>query len=125
MAYMNKELKAKIVAEIKKVLPKDWKATYKVENLSTIIVTIRKAPVVLKDVFENAREDESFPYNVNMHNVKTVCKDEKVAETVQKIVDAMEMFNHNNSDSMTDYFDIGYYTTLQFGSWDKPFESTK
>lgn len=34
MAYVSKEMKAELVAAVKKVLPADWKATFKVENYS-------------------------------------------------------------------------------------------
>lgn len=32
--------------------------------------------------------------------------------------------NWNNSDAMTDYFDVNYYFDLHIGKWDKPFEQT-
>ena len=28
---------------------------------------------------------------------------------------------HNNSDSMTDYFDYAYYYRFSIGKWDKPY----
>ncbi|QPI17913.1 hypothetical protein POP12_121 [Pectobacterium phage POP12] len=120
MAYVNKETKAKIVAAVKAVLPKDWKATFAVRNYSEIVCTIRKAPFELADVFDGVREGH---YNVNQYHIKAHCKDEKIAEALQKIVDALNLDNYDNSDPMTDYFDVGHYITLQFGSWDKPFEN--
>ena len=30
--------------------------------------------------------------------------------------------NYDNSDSMTDYFDVGYWFHLNIGKWNKPFE---
>lgn len=33
--------------------------------------------------------------------------------------------NHNKSDLMTDYFDVGWFTDLEIGSWDKPYIQTK
>lgn len=33
--------------------------------------------------------------------------------------------NWDNSDPMTDYFDVNYYTHLAFGKWDKYFQVTK
>ena len=31
---------------------------------------------------------------------------------------------YNNSDSMTDYFDIAYYTDINIGKWNKPYICT-
>jgi hypothetical protein len=38
-----------------------------------------------------------------------------------KIRDALNIDNHNRSDSQTDYFDVGHYTSINLGSWNKPF----
>ena len=29
--------------------------------------------------------------------------------------------NHDNSDVYTDYFDVGFYTHMSFGRWDRPY----
>jgi len=29
--------------------------------------------------------------------------------------------NHDNSDIMTDYFDVGWYISVRLGKWDKPY----
>ena len=34
---------------------------------------------------------------------------------------ALNIDNHNRSDSQTDYFDVGHYTSINLGSWNKPF----
>jgi phenolic acid decarboxylase len=44
MAYVNQEKKAKI---LKKVMPKGWKYSLAVRNHSTIVCTIKSAPVDL------------------------------------------------------------------------------
>ena len=121
MAYVTKETKAKVVEAVKAVLPKDWKATFAVRDSMKIVCTIRKAPVDLKAVFDCDKEY----YTVNEFHYRSACKDPKVADILEKIVNALNCDNHNNSDVMTDYFDVGYYIDLQFGSWDKPFTNTK
>jgi hypothetical protein len=120
MAYVNKETKAKVVAAVKAVLPKDWKATFAVQDHMVLVCTIRKAPVDLKAVFDCDREY----YGVNEYHYRTHCNDKAVADILEKIVTALNCDNHDNSDPMTDYFDVGYYINLQFGSWDKPFTNT-
>ena len=45
-------------------------------------------------------------------------------EFLLKLKDAMMIGNHNNSDIMTDYFDVGWYIKINVGKWDKPYEVT-
>ena len=43
-------------------------------------------------------------------------------ETMQSIVRALNAGNHDRSDIMTDYFDVGWYVSVKIGhSCDKPF----
>ncbi|QHJ78877.1 MAG: hypothetical protein [Caudoviricetes sp.] len=121
MAYVSKEMKVALVAEIKKVLPKTWKATYAINNMSTLVVTIRKAPIDLVEAFETDRTE----FQVSEYHYKNNCKDEEVKSIIEKLFAAMNGQNYDNSDRMTDYFDVGYYTELRFGDWKKDFESTK
>lgn len=123
MAYVSKEMKTKLVAEIKKVMPKDWKASYAIKNYSTLVVTISKAPIILTETFDDVRKDNQ--YSVNEYHFQSHCKDKEVLKTLENIINAMNGQNYDNSDRMTDYFDVGYYIELQFGSWKKDFESTK
>lgn len=123
MAYLTKEMKNELVAEIKKVMPKSWKATYALQNYSTLVVTIRKAPLDLQETFDNVSCEGE--YRVNEYHVDDRCNDKEVADILNKIIKAMNGQNYNNSDVMTDYFDVGYYTELRFGDWKKDFENTK
>ena len=56
---------------------------------------------------------------------------EKVLSQAKKIVEIMKTAPANvkggrawydNSDAMTDYFDTAYYTHINVGKWDKPYE---
>jgi hypothetical protein len=113
MAYMFPERKAILAAELKKVMPKDWKYSLSVRHHSGIVCTIQSAPVDL--VAENGGRDD-----VNVYWYKEHIKGESL-EVIEKIVAALNVGNHDNSDPMTDYFDVGWYVYLQFGKWDKPF----
>jgi hypothetical protein len=123
MAYMSQEHKAEIAKLLKDVVPKDWKYSLKVHHHSTLICTVYSAPVdVLGKTPVNLR-NETY-YNVNVYWYKEHIKDEALREQVGKIVDAMNHDNYNNSDIMTDYFDVGHYIDLTFGTWEKPFKDT-
>ena len=47
MAYIDQTKKAKIAANLKKVVPAGWKYSLAVRNHSTIVLTISAAPVNL------------------------------------------------------------------------------
>lgn len=48
---------------------------------------------------------------------------EKGAKMLNRVVEIANQENWNNSDSMTDYFDVNYYFSLSIGQWDKPYQS--
>lgn len=123
MAYMSQEHKAVIAELLKPVMPKDWKYSLKVENHSSIICTVRSAPV---DVLGKAGVElhGRAYYDVNPYWYKDHIKDPELREVVGKIIDVLNHENYNNSDYMTDYFDVGHYIGLTFGTWNKPFQDT-
>lgn len=40
---------------------------------------------------------------------------------IKRIIEIVEYYNYDNSDAMTDYFDVNFYDHFQLGQWDKPF----
>lgn len=112
MAYVSKEKKQKIAAALKNVVPSDWKYTLRVFHHSKIIMTIRKAPIDLVEL--NGGHRSVNPYRVGDSF------DGEVKETFKKIVDALNTDNYDNSDSQSDYFDVGHYVGIQLGEYDKP-----
>jgi hypothetical protein len=111
MAYMSQEQKAKIVVELKKVIPKDWKWSVSVEHRSTIVLTISKAPVDLNAM---------APHGLNEYHLDLNFSGE-LLETFKKIRAALNLDNFDNSDPMTDYFHVGHYVNIRIGKWNKPF----
>ncbi len=145
MAYMNQEKKAAIKAELAKVMPKGWKYSLGVHNYSTIALTISAAPVNLIDQYVEFIKLNKLPqvagnqYDTDNLNARIdyVSKkqelqvnefwleeqfDGEVLSIMQKIKAALNLNNHDNSDSMTDYFDVGYYVNISIGKWNKPFQ---
>jgi hypothetical protein len=47
---------------------------------------------------------------------------EKAWDVLSKAAKILNEQNWDNSDLMTDYFDVNYYTSISIGKWDKPFE---
>jgi hypothetical protein len=131
MAFMNQERKKRIAEDLKKVIPADWKYSLKVRNHSTICLTIRQAPVDLLGEFRKAATEhyhEPVPsdpgqmyYCLNPYHWDKLPLRADLKKVFHGIFNALFKGNHDNSDPMTDYFDVGWYVDVQIGEWDNPF----
>jgi len=135
MAYMNQQKKAVIQEALKAVVPAGWKYTLAVRNHSTIVFTLRQAPV---DILGNIRESLNSKgqyadfgggskvttyWDVNPYNIANQFSGDVLA-VMLKINDALNTGNHDNSDIQTDYFDVGWYVDINIGRWNDPFLDT-
>lgn len=111
MAYMNQERKNELAPGIKAVLKKyNVKGSISVHHHSTLIVTIAEASFEIESDYEQVN-----PYHIdNSYSGET-------AQFLNELRDAMMEGNHNRSDLMTDYFDVGWYIEISFGRWNKPY----
>ena len=124
MAYMDQAKKAKIAAAVKEVMPAGWKYTLAVRHHSTIICTITQAPIDLLRAFKATDyfdPEMATELEVNKYHYRDRVDDPAVANAFGAILAALDTDNHDRSDSMTDYFDVGHYVELRIGRWDKPF----
>lgn len=117
MAYMDQEQKAKINAELKKVMPKGWKWSLSVQHYSTIVLTIQAGPKELTECFR----DGDTRHQVNEFYLETQFSG-KTLETMKKIRKALNLDNFDMSDSQSDYFHVGHYVSINIGKWDKPYQ---
>lgn len=46
----------------------------------------------------------------------------EVYNVVNDVCDYMRSYNYDNSDVMTDYFSVNFYTDINIGRWDKPYQ---
>lgn len=115
MAYMSQEKKKSLAPAIKAVLKKyNIKGSIGVDHHSCLTVKIKSGVI-------DFGEDR---FDVNYHwiheHYKGVAKD-----FLTELKKAMMTGNHDNSDSMTDYFDVGWYIAIRVGQWDKPYIVTQ
>lgn len=121
MAFMNQEKKAVIAAALKKVMPKDWKYSLRCTRHS-ITCTIRQAPVDLLGMHrEGSYSQECTSLQLNPYYLRSQCSDSATADVLEAIKCALNTGNWDNSDVMTDYFDVGHYIHIHVGEWNKPF----
>lgn len=122
MAYITPETVKGMRNELKVLFPlKDgWKLSVTCINYSTVSCNILEAPIELRN--DPTRSNES----VNNYWIETHYKDkEEAKEILLKINAVLNQKNYNNSDVMTDYFDVGHYVSIGIGAWDKPFKVIK
>lgn len=134
MAFMSQERKAGIQAELKSVIPSSWKWSLAVRHHSTIVLTIRSAPVDLVERLTRGRCLDSdwrptilceHHYTMNPYHWREAIDDgDNLVVVFGRIFDALFRGNHDNSDSQIDYFDVGWYVDVEIGRWNKPFEVT-
>ena len=144
MAYMNQDKKKAIAPQIKAVLAKyGVKASIGVNNYSTLVVNIKSG--ALDFISAANKHNQQYAertgqrayevkdhYGVNpywevehMNNIGET----KIANFFKELIAAMNgkgsgFGNHDNSDIMTDYFDVGWYLDINVGKYNKPYELT-
>lgn len=131
MAYMSQSKKAELTPNIKAVLKKyGMQGSIAVRNHSSLEVNIRKGKL---DIFANAAKTAHAKRNgriVNpdathfslVHYNQLELFSDDVAQFLTELYHAMMVGNHDRSDSMSDYFDVGWYISINFGKWDRPYE---
>jgi hypothetical protein len=135
MAYMDQERKAKLAPAIKAALSKyRMKATIAVRHHSTLVINIAEGAL---DIIGN--------HNAQLHERSGHLKPEpqyattyldvnpywykeqftgRCLDFVRALIAACNEGNHDNSDIMTDYHDVGWYVDINVGKWDKPYRCT-
>ena len=119
MAYMNQERKAELAPAIKAVLKKyNMKGTIAVRNHSTLVVNVKAGPIQ----FDNYSHGEGYiqvnPYYVEEHHSGVS------GEFLTELKEAMMEGNFDKSDLMSDYHHVGWYISINIGSWNKPYHYT-
>jgi hypothetical protein len=128
MAYMNQEKKKVIAAKLKEFMPKSWKYSLAVRNHSTIVMTIKSAPInlvaeyVASTGMTSYTDNDGNPYaSINTYHAEDKFLSADTQNLITKIIDTLNTDNYDNSDVMTDYFNVGHYTDLDLGKWNKGF----
>lgn len=116
MAYVSQEMKKELAPAIKDVLKKyNMKASIAVRHHLTLVVNIKSGVID----FGPVGSGQVNPYHIKEHYTG-VAKD-----FLSELLTAMKgTMWYDNSDAMTDYFDTAYYTDINIGKWNKPYELT-
>jgi hypothetical protein len=130
MAYISQEKKAKIAPAVKAILKKyNVKGSLAVRNQMTLVLNLKQGSIDFVGNF-NAVTGGSLhgnyveyvqvnPYWYHDHF------DGKAKAFLSEVLAAMNDGNHDNSNAMIDYFDVGWYVDVNIGKWNKSYTLVK
>jgi hypothetical protein len=126
MAYFTQERKKQMSPKIKEILKRyNLKGSLSVRHHSTVVLNIRSGKI---DFISNNNDCNKNNENQHERTYLTVHQygyQRQFSGTALNCL--IELFtvlldgNHDNSDIMTDYFDVGWYVDLNIGEWDTPY----
>lgn len=138
---MSQEKKAMLAPAIKAICKKyGVKASIAVRNHSTLVLNIKQGRI---DFIENFIETDTNGLSgkkMGQDQVDYIRKNRsldvnpywykehfsgRALNFLKEVIPAMNNGNHDNSDAMTDYFDVGWYIDVNIGRWDKPYALEK
>lgn len=137
MAYVSKELKAKLAPQIRAICKKHGvRATLSVRNHSTLVLTVRQGSIDFigncnevcgKDNYQVARGFRPITdkyLDVNVYHYRSHYSG-KALKFLEEVIPVMNDGNWDKSDIQTDYFNVGWYVDVQIGKWDRPYALVK
>lgn len=111
MAYINQETKAKIAPKVKAILKKyGLSGTLSIKDHMKLVLTLKSGPDYFGGDIWRQLNHYSFEQNYSGEALKALLE----------LKSAMNDGNWNNSDSQSDYFDVGWYVGFNVGG-NKPY----
>jgi hypothetical protein len=134
MAFVSQELKAKLAPAVKAACRRyGVKASLAVHNHSTLVLNIAGGPIDFCESYNRTMAERSAtqPEHMKPHKAEGYIQvnpywyrehfDGPALAFLREVLSAMHVGNHDNSDISTDYFDVGWYVSVNIGRWDKPY----
>lgn len=121
MAYVSQELKSKLAPKIKAICKKyGVKASLAVRNHSTLVLNVKSGKVDFIGNYgsspESRKDAEKFGIQVNPYWYKDHF-DGKAKAFLSEVIPAMNDGNWDKSDAQVDYFNCGWYISVNIGKW--------
>ena len=141
MAYMSQERKAQIAPRIKTICKRyGIKSSLAVRHHSTLVLNIRQGDIDFVENYIKTDEDshcgrkmsedqkayirKNSALDVNPYHYQSHFSG-RALKFLTEVIDVMNTGNHDNSDSQTDYFDVGWYIDVNIGQWNRPYALVK
>ena len=131
MAFMSQEKKKEIQTALKPILKKyKVKGRLGVHHHSTIVLNIVSSPIDFIGNYNSILSHKScgrpFQEAKNHIDVNHYWYKEQyngvALEFLEEILLILNNGNYDNSNPMSDYFDVGWYVEVNVGKWDKPYQ---
>ena len=121
MAYVSQELKAKIAPQVKAILKKyKVKGSLAVRNHSTLVLNIKEGALDMYQDFGKPEDAAKFGIQVNPYWYQDHFSG-KTKAFLSEVIPAMNAGNWDKSDIQSDYFNVGWYVSVNIGKWNKPY----
>ena len=127
MAWINKEEVSAKRAAIQACLKRfGLKGSISGSNSSTLTVNITEGKLAFSSMFNGRVNDEIVGdnFSVSPHWIDLRWNGE-ANYFFKQMFAIMNEGNHDNSDIHTDYFDVGWYSYINVGKWNKPYQLIK
>ena len=132
MAYMSQERKKEIAPAVKAVLGKyKLKGRLGVRHHSSLVLNITEGAIDFIKNYNEVNADRMVygepvrpaedAISINPYHFDKDFSG-KALKAIAELKDAMMKGNHDRSDSMSDYFDVGWYIDINIGQWNKPYK---
>ena len=121
MAYISQDKKKAIAPKIKEICKRyNVKATLSVLHGMTLCLNIKSGEIDFFDDSSLDYEKERGQIQVNVYHYKDHFTGMSKA-FLSEVIPALNSGNHDNSDVMSDYFDVGWYIDVNVGRFQKPY----
>jgi hypothetical protein len=121
MSYVSQELKAKIAPKVKEILKKyKVKGSLAVNHHSTLVLNIKEGALDMYQDFAKPEDAAKFGIQVNPYWYKDHFAG-KTKAFLSEVIPAMNDGNWDKSDIQSDYFNVGWYVSVNIGKWNKPY----
>lgn len=120
MAYYSQEMKKAVQPAMKKLLKEyGLKGSLSVRDHRTVVLTIKSGAID----FNKSSNADDYNRQVNVYWIDEHWTG-KAKEFLTKAKALLNTGNYDNSDIMTDYFDVGWYVDINLGKWNQPYVYT-
>lgn len=117
MAYMNQERKKELAPAIKAVAKKyGMKISIAVRHHSTLVINVSRGPIDFGEYTHGDGYIQVNHYHIEKHY------EGDARDFLTELTAAAHEGNWDKSDTMTDYFNVGWYVDINIGRWNKPYE---
>ena len=141
MAYVSQELKAKLAPSIRAVCKKyGIKASVAVRNHMTLVLNVKQGSIDFIENYIETDKAKSYCNYMSETDIAGIRKNQSLdvnpyhyrdhfsGHARKFLIEVMSIMNDGNwdeSDSQTDYFNVGWYVDVNIGRWNKPYALVK